>query len=199
MSTSGRKIAARREEEGQLGEAMRKLPSARWRLFVEFYLLEKPGHGAQTRAARRAGFGSQNSTSQSMALIVWRLMRDDRIIAAIAEESRKLLRSGAPEAVKALQNMIRDSSHKDHAKAVAIALDRCDPITTKHLIDVTHRHLTLDDEAVEALRTMRAMKSTREQLVDFFGEAGLARYENILAQEATVIEGETVEEVTHHD
>jgi hypothetical protein len=129
-----------------------------------------------------------------MALIAWRLMQDDRVIAAIAEESRKMLRAGAPEAVKALQNMIRDPKHRDHARAVAMALDRCDPITTKHLIDVTHRHLTLDDEAVEALRTMRAMKATREQLVDFFGEAGLARYENILAQEATVIDGETIEE-----
>jgi hypothetical protein len=146
------RVPARKEETGQLGEAMRKLPNNRWRAFVEFYLLEKPGRGAQTAAARRAGFGTPKSTAQSMSLIAWRLIQDDRIIAAIAEESKKLLRAGAPEAVKALQNTIRDPTHKDHAKAVAMALDRTDPITMKHLVDVTHRHVTLDDEAVECGR-----------------------------------------------
>jgi hypothetical protein len=40
---------------GQLGPAMRALPSEQWRAFVEYYLLENPGYGAQTAAARRGG------------------------------------------------------------------------------------------------------------------------------------------------
>ena len=50
------------EDGGQLGPAMRALPNDRWRAFVEFYLLEKPGRGAQTAAARRAGFGKGGSS-----------------------------------------------------------------------------------------------------------------------------------------
>jgi hypothetical protein len=48
------RVPARRkpEETGQLGEAMRKLLNARWRALVEFYLLEKPGRGAQNRGGR---------------------------------------------------------------------------------------------------------------------------------------------------
>jgi hypothetical protein len=42
---------------------------------------------------------------------------------------------------------------------------------------------------------MRAMNVTREQLVSFFGsESGLRRYENMLAEQADVIEGEAVEQ-----
>ena len=48
--------ASRKEVLGEYGPAMRALPNHRWRAFVEFYLLENPGRGAQTNAARRAGF-----------------------------------------------------------------------------------------------------------------------------------------------
>src|SRR5262245_19027181 len=102
---------ARRDDWGQLGPAMRSLPNEKWRAFVEFYLLEKPGYGAQVNAARRAGFGKPKSTPLNVARIASRLMRDDRMIAAIGEEARKLLRSSAPDAVKALHNMIRDPTH----------------------------------------------------------------------------------------
>jgi hypothetical protein len=37
------------------------------------------------------------------------------------------------------------------------------------------------------------MNFTQEQLVAFFGEAGLRRYEGMLADKATVIEGTAVE------
>src|SRR5262245_56018796 len=96
----------RNQTWGELGEAMKALPNDRYRAFVEFYLLEKPGRGAQTAAARRAGFGKPRTTALSMAQIAYRLMRDERVVAAIAEESRKLLRAGAPDAVKALRNAI---------------------------------------------------------------------------------------------
>jgi hypothetical protein len=55
------------ENWGQLGPAMRALPSNRWRAFVEFYLLEEPGHGAQAAAARKAGFGRSDSKPSTMA------------------------------------------------------------------------------------------------------------------------------------
>jgi hypothetical protein len=179
---------------------MRALPNPRWRAFVEFYLLEPPGRGAQTAAARRAGFGKPTSTAQSMALIAWRLMRDDRIIAAIAEESRKLLRAGAPEAVKALHNLVRDPEHKDHARAVAMLLDRSDPIETKQVIDVTHRTVDPDQEALEELRALRQLGTERPKLLELFGHNGLDRLEMLEAADtarraaaAKVIEGEVIE------
>ena len=121
------KLPARREEWGELGPAMRALPNNRWRAFVEFYLLEKPGYGAQANAARRAGFGAPKSTPLSLTQTASRLMRDDRMIAAIAEEARKMLRGGAPDAVKALLSLVRDPKHKDHARGIALVLARTDP------------------------------------------------------------------------
>jgi hypothetical protein len=91
---------APRKKWGELGPAMRALPNDQWRAFVELYLTSKPGYGAATNAYRRAGFST--SLRMSMHNGASRLMRDDRIVAAIAEESRKIIRSGAPEAVAAL-------------------------------------------------------------------------------------------------
>src|SRR5438270_94546 len=107
--------AERKETWGELGPAMKALPNDRWRAFVEFYILEKPGHGAQVAAARRAGFGAPKTTPLNMARIASRLMRDERTVAAIAEEARKIVRGGAAEAGKALLGLIRNPEHRDHA------------------------------------------------------------------------------------
>jgi len=111
---------------GQLGPAMRALPSEHWREFVEYYLLEKPGYGAQTAAARRAGFGTARTTPLNMARIASRLRRDDRIIAALSEEAKKIVRGGAPEAARALLGLVRDPTHKDHARGISSLSDVVD-------------------------------------------------------------------------
>ena len=145
-------IARRKGDWPQLGEAMNALPNNRWRNFVEFLLLEKPGHGAQTNAARRAGFGRVNTSPLTMARISTRLMHDPRIQAAIAEESRKMLRAGAPDAVKAVNAGIRNPEHKDHAKFVAMVLDRTDPTESRQFVQVVHKNVDPDQEALEELR-----------------------------------------------
>jgi hypothetical protein len=120
----------RREDMGQPGPAMRNLPNDRWRLFVETFLWEtftngnKNNFGAQAAAARKAGFGTPRSKPITLAHIGWRLLRDDRVVAAVAEEARKLLRAGAPEAVKAVHDGIRNPNHPAHAKFVSMLLDR---------------------------------------------------------------------------
>lgn len=173
----------RKPDWGELGPAMRALPNDRWRAFVEFYLLEtytnrhKNNYGPQAVAARKAGFGSPKSTPRALAHIGWRLMRDDRMIAGIAEESRKLLRAGAPEAVRAVHAGIRNPDHKDHARFVAMLLDRADPVESKQLIEVTHKHLDPDQEALEELRALRSLGTSREKLIDLFGTNGLDRLE----------------------
>lgn len=197
------------ENWGELGPAMRALPNDRWRAFVEFYLLEKPGRGAQTNAARKAGFGKLRTKAANMARIASRLMRDDRMAAAIAEESRKLLRGGAPEAAKAILELIRNPDHKDHARAIAMVIDRTDPITTHHHLDVVHKHVDPDLDAIEELRALRKLGTSREKLIELFGYNGLERVEALEAAEAArradaakVIEGKAVditEEAEHAD
>jgi len=38
--------------------------------------------------------------------------------------------------VRAVKNLIRDKKHKDHARAVAMVLDRIDPVETSHIVNV---------------------------------------------------------------
>src|SRR5262245_21472669 len=185
---------------GELGPAMKALPNDRYRAFVEFYLLEKPGRGAQTADARRAGFGKPRTTALSYAQIGYRMLRDERVVAAIAEESRKLLRAGAPDAVKRLHNVINDPEHPGHIRAVAMLLDRTDPITSHQHVEVTHRHVDADTEALEELRALRQLGTSREKLIELFGGNGLSRLEKLEAADAArradaakIIDGEAVE------
>jgi hypothetical protein len=194
-----------KEDLGQLGPAMKALPNDRWRAFVEFYVLEtltnkhRENYGAQANAARKAGFGKPKTTPRAMAHMAWRLMSDDRMIAAVAEESRKLLRSGAPEAVKAVLNGVCDRDHKDHARFVSMVLDRADPITSHQHVEVIHRTVDPDTEALEELRALRQLGTSREKLIELFGSNGLDRIERLeaadksrRANEAKVIDGEIV-------
>lgn len=189
--------AQRKEDWGQLGPAMRALSNNRHRAFVEFYLLEKPGHGAQTNAARRAGFGHARTTPLNMARIASRLMRDDRIIAAIAEEARKIIRGGAPEAAKALLELVRNSEHKDHARGIAMVLARTDPEVQQHDLQISHRIVDAHQEALEELRAARALGATRDKLLELFGGNCLPRLERLEAAQiehsAKIIDGDAVE------
>jgi hypothetical protein len=200
-------MPARKEDYGQLGPAMKALPNDRWRAFVEFYLLDtcrnshKDNYGAQASAARKAGFGGPKTPPKTLAQIGWKMMRDDRMIAAVAEESRKLLRAGAPEAVKAVHNGVRNPDHKDHARFVAMVLDRADPVESRQLIEVTHKVLDPDQEALEELRALRVLGTSHDKLIELFGSNGLDRLERLeasdklrRANEARVIEGEMIPE-----
>jgi hypothetical protein len=197
----------RREDDlGQPGPAMRNLPNDRWRLFVETFLWEtftngnKNNFGAQAAAARKAGFGTPRSKPITLAHIGWRLLRDDRVVAAVHEEARKLLRAGAPEAVKAVHDGIRNPNHPAHAKFVSMLLDRTDPQETKQLVEVTHRTLDPDQEALEELRALRSLETPRPKLIELFGSNGLDRLERLeaadkvrRANEAKMIDAEVID------
>ena len=185
-----------REDWGQLSAEMRALPNDEWRRFTLELVTGPPGHGRYANAARAAGFGN-NSTPTNLAKIAWRMAHDDRVIAAVASESRRLLRGGHPEAVNALHNIIRDPQHRDHGRAVLALLDRVDPIVSKQNIEVTHRLIDPDQEALEELHALRQIGATREKLVELFGGNGLARLERLeqadlarRAEQARVIEHE---------
>lgn len=109
---------------------MLALPTDRHRAFVRALYSVKPGHGANVKAAKLAGFGSPTSTPQSMATIASRLAHDERVLAAIREEDEKRIRSSAPRAIAALSALIENPKSKDHARGIAMVLDRVHPAET---------------------------------------------------------------------
>jgi hypothetical protein len=181
---SKRKLPAAREDYGALGPCMRALPNDKWRDYVFHYVSHPPGHGAQARAARLAGF-AKGSKPIVVAKIAHRLAHDPRMIEAIAEQSKKMVRAGAPEAVNALYEMIRDPSSKDRMAAVRAVLNRVDPEVAHQNLQVTHRIVDPDQEAVEELRAARALGAPRSKLLELFGENGLARVERLEAADAS--------------
>ena len=92
-----------------------------------------------------------------------------------------MLRAGAPEAVKALHNLIRDPKHKDHGRAIGMVLDRVDPITSHQQIEVTHKVVDPDRDAIEEVRALRKLGTSRETLLSLFGHNGLERVEALEA------------------
>ena len=84
-----------------------KALSEQHREFVYHYVTAPPKKGSLVEAYRQAGYGA-GSTPTIQAKAAWRLSRDERVIAAISEESKKILRVAFPEAANALVNLVRD-------------------------------------------------------------------------------------------
>jgi hypothetical protein len=135
-----------------------------------------------------------------MAKISSRLAHDEKVLAAINEEARKLLRSSGVEATKALLALVHDNTHKDHARSVAMVLARTDPEITHHDMNVVHRVIDEDQEGLEELRALRQLGTSREKLLELFGGNGLLRLEALEAADterraasAKVVEGQAVD------
>jgi hypothetical protein len=189
---------AQQEDWGQLSTEMRALPNDQWRTMALALVAGRSGHGRLAAAARKAGF-AKGSTNSNLAKVAWKIAHDDRMIAAVAVESRRLMRAGHPEAVNTLYDIMRDPTHRDRARVAMAFVDRADPIVTKQDISVTHRHIDPDQEALEELRALRHLGTPREKLLSLFGHNGLDRIEALeaadtsrRAETARVIEGRVV-------
>jgi phage terminase small subunit len=169
-----------------MGPAMRALPE-RMRSFVRHYVLDYE-HGAPGRAYLAAGYQASKENARTDA---WKLLQDERIIAAIAEEAKKVLRSGHPMAVKVIHEIMADVNHKDRLKAATALLERSDPTSTSHRIDVTHKvEISADEEALQELAALRQLNVTRDELIELFGWNGLERLEKLETRENTKRAGE---------
>ena len=131
-----RELAPLEPVDAKDGPAMLALPTDRHRAFVRALYTVRPGHGARVKAAKLAGFGCPTSSAQSMATIASRLSHDERVLVAIAEEDQKYIRSSVPRAIGALSRLIENPGHKDHARGIAMILDRVHPAET--VIKVEH-------------------------------------------------------------
>lgn len=158
-----RELAPLEPVEAEDGPAMKALPTDRHRAFVRALYQVKPGHGANVKAAKLAGFGTPSSSPQSMATIASRLAHDERVLAAIREEDEKRIRSSAPRAITALSALVENPKHKDHARGIAMVLDRVHPAETVHKVDVTHKH----DVTLNARETAEILKRIAELSAKF--------------------------------
>jgi phage terminase small subunit len=135
------------------------LPTDRHRAFVRALYTVRPGHGARVKAAKLAGFGTPTSSAQSMATISSRLSHDERVLAAIAEEDQKYIRSSAPRAIGALSRLIENPRHKDHARGIAMVLDRTQPLETQHTVKVQHDVTPSFKETAEVMERIAALSA----------------------------------------
>jgi hypothetical protein len=203
MSSAVRKrskdVRRPQEDWGQMSPEMRALPNDAWRKFCYALVTGPGGHGKYVNALRAAGL-ADGATTTNQARRAHEIAHDDRMIAAIGAEARKLLRAGHAEAVNALYAIAGDSKHKDQMRAISEILSRSDPVIAKQDISVTHRILDPDQEALEELRALRQIGASREKLIELFGENALPRLERLeaaelgrRANEAKLIEGEVID------
>jgi hypothetical protein len=140
------------------GPKMKALPTDRHRAFVRNMYFVKPGHGAAVRAAKLAGFGTPKSTPQTMATIASRLTHDKRVQEAFAEQDQLYIRASAPRAIRALSSLIENPDSRDHARGIAMVLDRVHPAEMVH--NVKHEHL--HDVTPDAKETAQIMQRIAE-------------------------------------
>jgi hypothetical protein len=126
------------EPAPEWGPAMAALPEKRRAFVVALYSEDAPrkGDGLIIWATQIAGYGTPTSSKKSLSVIGNRIVHDDRVQAAIVEYSQRELRAIPPEAINALKNLIRDPKHRDHARAIAMVIDRSDPLQTMHTVKV---------------------------------------------------------------
>lgn len=129
------------DTEGNIedGPAMRALANDKQRAFVRALFDAPSKDGRIIWAARVAGYGTETSTNKVLSTIGARLHTSEPIQAAIAEHSQRVLRGLSPSAIKALEDLIADPKHRDHARGIAMILDRSDPLQTTHNVIVDHR------------------------------------------------------------
>lgn len=127
------------ETMAQWGPMMAALPSDKQRSFVVCLFMAPKKRGAPIYAARAAGYGTESSSNKSLGVMAARLMADDRVQEAIAEESRKRLRGLAPSVIAAIERLVNNPAHKDHGRALDMVLTRSDPVVTTHNVTVADK------------------------------------------------------------
>jgi hypothetical protein len=152
------------------------------------------GKGAGKPAALAAGF------KPSYAPFAAHRMLRRRIVVREIEERQKIrLRTLAPKALDAVEQILDDVQHKDRLKAANQILNRVDPalVAHQHAVDVVVR--TGDQIGLHMLRRLRELGAPREMIEKMVGANMLPfleeRLDNGEAPESgpVTIEGEVLE------
>jgi hypothetical protein len=186
------------DEDDELGPAMLAC-SIQERRFVRALFEGKPGHGSGARAARAAEYGNRDgsSSAQTMARIANRLFNRQRVIDAMQECTRKLLRAEAPLAVEVVREVMRDRKHKDRLRAAFGVLERLDPVEAKIDMTVTHKDERPGSDAagVKILRWLRDLGVSRDKQIEALGYNRLPHLERLLAEQ----DGTPIIEAEYHE
>jgi hypothetical protein len=188
---------------GKYGPAMRSLSEQHRRFVLALAtdpatLASPTRYGAHTRAARAAGYKESNSAN--LGKMAYQLAHDERIKLAVQELARTRIEHAAPLIAERYIGLLQDVSSPHHGRAVMAGVERLAPTVTTQKIDVTHRIVDPDVEALEELRALRQLGTSREKLLTLFGHNGLDRIEALEAADtsrradsAKVIEGKTID------
>src|SRR6516225_7272139 len=149
--------------------------SLKERTFVDRYLALGGQRGAGTKAAQLAGY----PTSWS-GIAAHRMLRRPRVMRAIEEESKRLVRALGPQAIKVIKEILDDREHKDRLKAARTVLERIDPA----FLGFQHQHHV--DVAVEsgietALRMLQVMRELRVPIEVQREKIGVNMFEQLTA------------------
>lgn len=141
---------------------------------VALYSEDAPrkGDGRMIYAAREAGYGSpEGSTNKVLSVISNRLLHDDKVQQAMSEYSRGMARAIAPEAIAAVRELIRDPKARDHARAIAMIIDRVAPIESHVNVDVHHH----DDPA-----SIKATREVLDRIEELARSAGIGKLPQVI-------------------
>ncbi len=159
---------------------LRDLPNDRYRQFALHYTANRNG----AAAARAAGFGTPESTSETFARIAYRLLCDDRIVEAIGALAKRQVRSLAPLAVQAIKETLETSFHKDRLRGAEMVLTRTDNVTQKVAVEHTH-HFDPVKVTLDEIVRLQAASASKEAIMLALGlqsDFEFSHYLNLLAK-----------------
>jgi hypothetical protein len=158
------------------------------------------GKGVGTRAALAAGFRPSYAPYAAH-----RMLRRATVVREIEERQKIRLRTLAPKAVDAVEQILDDVQHKDRLKAANQILNRFDPL----LVGVAHQHavsvtVKSDEIGLKLLRQLRSWGAPRELMERVLGVNGLPMLEQRLdggqeSEREPTIEGEVLEAAPDDD
>jgi phage terminase small subunit len=166
------------DTDEHLGPAMQAL-SAKEQAFVMHLLMGE----SFANAARLAGYGTPTSSAASFASLGYRVSHFPRVLDALAEESRKAIRSLVPSAIKAVKEIVETKGDKDRLKAANAIMERIDPTVQRVQVDGKIEIVDHRQEALTQLRTLKDLGVSHAKLEELFGYSGLPLLEQQLAAE----------------
>jgi hypothetical protein len=178
-------------DEASLGPAMKALSLRNRRFVLELASgFGGPGeYGASIRAARAAGFGTPTSSQDSLKDMACNALHRPDVQAALKEVGGKIIRASSFMALRNIEKIANDPTHKDTLKANLALVDRGFPLQREHHVVVEHIDYT--KQALQELAVFRRLGVGRDKLESIYGRDGLWRLEQQLdaVSEPKLIEG----------
>lgn len=123
------------KSDGQMGEAMAAL-NERQRAFVLALFDAPKSHGSGVFAAKVAGYGTPQSSQQTLASVACKLKADPRIQAAITEVTKQHFAVLGPAAVRGLRKILDNPKHREFGRAIGLIMDRVAPSQSGLVVEV---------------------------------------------------------------